>query len=183
MTEFDRIRDRELIRRFRAGDRDGFTELYRIHSKPVYRFALHVSADPAKAAEITQDVFVWLVHHPDHYDPGRGPLGAFLTGVARKLLKNRYREDRRWVELEDSLAARPPEGLYESDVALVRRVVARLPTRYREVVAACDLEEKTYEEAAAMLECAVGTVRSRLHRARALLAAKLGKKKVQGCPA
>ncbi len=51
------------------------------------------------------------------------------------------------------------------------------------VVAACDLEEKTYEEAAAMLECAVGTVRSRLHRARVLLAAKLGKKKVQGCPA
>jgi hypothetical protein len=106
MTEFERIRDRELLRRFRGGDREGFVEIYRIHSKPVFRFALHVSADPAKAAEITQDVFVWLVHHPDQFDPTRGELGSFLVGVARKLLKSRFREDQRWVELEDSLAAR-----------------------------------------------------------------------------
>ncbi len=181
MTAFDCIRDRDLLRRFGAGDREGFAELYRIYSKTVYRFALHVTADPAKAAEITQDVFVWLVHHPDRFDPRRGELGSFLVGVARKLLKSHYRDEKRWVEMEDTLAA--PERMDESDVALVRRTVAGLPARYREVVAACDLEEKTYEEAAAMLECAVGTVRSRLHRARALLAAKLGKKKVQGCPA
>ena len=183
MTEFERLRDRDLLRRFRAGDRDGFAEIYRIHSQSVYRFVLHVSADPSRAAEITQDVFVWLVHHPDHFDPARGELGSFLVGVARKLLKRRYRDEQRWVELEDSFAARAPEGMDECDATLVRRAVAALPARYREVVAACDLEEKTYEEAAAILECAVGTVRSRLHRARALLAVKLGKKKVQGCPA
>jgi RNA polymerase sigma-70 factor, ECF subfamily len=181
MTEFERIRDRELLRRFRAGDRDGFAEIYRIHSKSVFRFALHVSADPSKASEITQDVFVWLVHHADNYDPTRGELGSFLVGVARKLLKSRYREDQRWVVLEDTIAAREPEGMDRSDLALVRRAVAGLPVRYREVVAVCDLEEKTYEEAAKMLECAVGTVRSRLHRARALLAKKLGNRKVQGC--
>jgi RNA polymerase sigma-70 factor (ECF subfamily) len=183
MKEFERIRDRDLLRRFRAGDKDGFAELYRLHSKTVFRFALYVSADPATASEITQDVFVWLVHHPDNYDPTRGELGSFLVGVARKLLKSRHREEQRWVVLEDSVAAREPEGLAESDAALVRRAVAGLPLRYREVVAVCDLEEKTYEEAAALLECAVGTVRSRLHRARALLAKKLGQKKAQGCPA
>lgn len=185
MTEFERIRDRDLLRRFRAGDREGFAEIYRIHSKPVYRFVLHVSADPSRAAEITQDVFVWLVAHPDHYDPGRGELSSFLVGVARKLLKSRYREDQRWVVLEDTVPAREPEGMHASDVALVRRAVAGLPVRYREVVAVCDLEEKTYEEASRMLECAVGTVRSRLHRARALLAKKLGKNgktKAQECP-
>lgn len=183
MTEFERIRDRELMQRFRAGDREGFAELYRVHSKAVFRFALYVSADPNKAAEITQDVFVWLVHHPGQYDSARGDLGPFLVGVARKLLKSRFREEQRWVELEDSMAAEEHQGLQESDAALVRRAVAGLPARYREVVAACDLEEKTYEEAAAMLECAVGTVRSRLHRARALLAKKLVRRKAQGCPA
>jgi RNA polymerase sigma-70 factor (ECF subfamily) len=181
MTEFDRIRDRDLMRRFRTGDGEGFAEIYRIHSKAVFRFALYVCADQGKASEITQDVFVWLVHHPDHFDPTRGDLASFLVGVARKLIKSRYREDQRWVGLEDNLAARERGGIDESDAALVRRAVAGLPVRYREVVAVCDLEEKTYEEAAAILDCAVGTVRSRLHRARALLAKKLANRKVQGC--
>src|SRR4051812_13143918 len=183
MTEFERFRDRELLRQFRTGDRDGFAELYRIHSKAVYRFALYVCADPAKASEITPDVFVWLVHHPDHYDPLRGELGSFLVGVARQLMRRKFSEERRWVELDDTHRAPVREGFSESDVALVRRAVAALPLRYREVVAVCDLQEKSYEEAATLLECAVGTVRSRLHRARSLLAKKLGKKEAQGCTA
>lgn len=175
MAEFDRSRDRELLRRFRAGDREGFAELYRLYSRAVFQFALCSSADEGKAAEITQDVFVWLVHHPDHYDPLRGELPSFLIGVARQMLRRRYTDEQRWVELDDQLPARSREGFEESDVTLVRRAVAALPVRYREVVAVCDLQEKTYEEAATLLECAVGTVRSRLHRARLLLAKKLGK--------
>ena len=53
------------------------------------------------------------------------------------------------------------------------KAVLTLPVRYREAVVLCDLQELTYAEAAAALECAVGTVRSRLHRGRALLASKL----------
>ncbi len=181
MSEFERVRDRDLLRRFRTGDREGFAELYRLHSKPVYRFTLYICADPAKASEITQDVFVWLVHHPDTYDPTRGELSSFLIGVARQMLRRRYSEEKRWVVLDDTLTAREREGFTESDVALVRRAVAALPLRYREVVAVCDLQEKSYEEAARLLECAVGTVRSRLHRARLLLAKKLSKKVAQGC--
>ena len=55
----------------------------------------------------------------------------------------------------------------------VRKAVLTLPVRYREVVVLCDLQELSYAETADALGCAVGTVRSRLHRARALLAAKL----------
>jgi RNA polymerase sigma-70 factor, ECF subfamily len=183
MSEFERFRDRELLRQFRTGDREGFAELYRIHSKPVYRFALYVCSDPAKASEVTQDVFVWLVHHPDAYDPLRGELGSFLVGVARQVLRRRFSEERRWVGLDDTLTTPTREGLSERDADLVRRAVAALPLRYREVVAVCDLQEKSYEEAATLLECAVGTVRSRLHRARSLLAKKLGKKEAQGCTA
>ena len=55
------------------------------------------------------------------------------------------------------------------DVALLRKAITRLPLKYREAIVLCDLEGKSYEEAAVVLECPVGTVRSRLHRARRLL--------------
>jgi RNA polymerase sigma-70 factor (ECF subfamily) len=58
-------------------------------------------------------------------------------------------------------------------LAMLRRAVLALPIRYREVVVLCDLEELTYADAADALECAIGTIRSRLHRARAMLAARL----------
>jgi RNA polymerase sigma-70 factor (ECF subfamily) len=170
--------DRDLLRRFRAGDRDAFTAIYRTHQVCVFRFARLMTGDPMKAAEVTQDVFVWLIHHPDAFDPERGELSGFLVGVARKFLKRRFSEERRWVPLETDVAAPPVESNAESDgdghdAEALRQAIAVLPVRYREVVALCSLEGKSYENAAAILDCAVGTVRSRLHRARALLARKL----------
>jgi len=128
-----------------------------------------------KAADVTQDVFVWLIHHPDCFDPGRGGLNGFLIGVARKFLKRRYSEERRWTPLSESMAETAAEPASESDddAERLRQAVAALPVRYREVVVLCGLEGKSYEDAAAIVYCAVGTVRSRLHRARALLARKL----------
>ncbi len=173
MLEFERYRDRELLRRFRAGDRDAFAEVYGEHNGAVYRFARAMTGDGAKAAEITQDVFVWLIHHPGGFDPERGELGGFLVGVARKLLKRRYSEEQRWVPIEESMLAAVRQRDGDCDAELLQQAVAALPARYREVVVLCDLESRSYEEAAAIAECAVGTVRSRLHRARALLARKL----------
>jgi len=177
MPESERTRDRDLLQRFRAGDRDAFTEIYRVHHKPVFRFALLMTGDDTKAAEATQDVFVWLLHHPGDYDPLRGELGSFLVGVARKQLKRRYSEEQRWLPLDDSStgSVNPEVGMDqdEEDVIRLRRAIAALPERYRAVVVLCDLEGKTYEQAATVVDSAVGTVRSRLHRARALLARKL----------
>ncbi len=184
MPEFERTRDRDLLSRFRAGDRDAFTEVYRTHRSAVTRFALLMTGDVMKATELTQDVFVWLIHHPEDFDPGRGELGSFLVGVARTLLKRRFREEQRWVSLDESPAdpstAVVPVDRSARDVILLRRAIASLPERYRTVVVLCDLEGKTYEEAAIVVECAIGTVRSRLHRARTLLARKLVGR---GCPA
>ena len=59
------------------------------------------------------------------------------------------------------------------NVTRVRQAIATLPENYREVVVLCELDELSYEEAAAALDCPVGTVRSRLHRARAILVEKL----------
>ena len=175
MPEIERIRDRELLRRFRAGDRDAFTEIYRAHHRGVFRFALFVTGDEVKATEVTQDVFVWLIHHSGDFDPARGGLGSFLVGVGRKLMKRRHTEEQRWLPLNDQAAGahRAAEDVGAGDVIRLRQAIAALPPRYREVVALCDLEGRTYDEAAVMAECAVGTIRSRLHRARALLARKL----------
>lgn len=65
------------------------------------------------------------------------------------------------------------EFVSRENVSRVRHAIATLPDNYREVVVLCELDEMSYEDAAAALDCPVGTVRSRLHRARALLLEKL----------
>jgi RNA polymerase sigma-70 factor (ECF subfamily) len=175
--------DDSLIERFRQGDRDAFAAIYRAHQPAIFRFAFHMTADPAKAAEITQDAFVWLIHHPHAFDPQRGSLPAFLAGVARKLLQRRQRQERRWLPLDD--AARPRletagaviDFAQTIDAQSLLKAVALLPIRYREAIVLCDLESRSYEEAATALGCAVGTIRSRLHRGRELLARKFQSKK------
>ena len=181
-----------LLDRFRTGDREAFALIYRSNSPTVYRFAVHMTGDPAKAAEITQDVFVWLIHNPGNFDPARGSLGAFLIGVARRILLKRWHAERRWAPLEEAgerVDFGPAEkaNTLESRTGRLRELIAALPARYREVVVLCDLQGRSYDSAAAILECAVGTVRSRLHRARELLARKFeadeekGQKEKQEC--
>jgi RNA polymerase sigma-70 factor (ECF subfamily) len=179
--------DRDLLRQFRGGDREAFTALYRAHARAVFRFAWYMSGDRMLAGEITQDVFVWLVHHSAEFDAERGSLPAFLGGVARKMLRRRQQTERRWLPLEE--AATPSGGTEfardledRQQAEDLRKAIAALPERYREAVVLCDLEEKSYQHAADELGCAVGTVRSRLHRARELLVRKFqGKKEGQRC--
>lgn len=181
--------DRELMARVPAGDHEAFTLIYRTHSPEVFRFALYMSGDRMKAVEITQDVFVWLMQHSCNFDPSRGELGAFLIGVTRKFLLRQQQHEQKWVPLDEAsevfearLSAANAPDMDETAATWLREAIALLPGRYREVVVLCDLEGNTYESAAAMLECAVGTVRSRLHRARELLARKLhSRKEAQRC--
>jgi RNA polymerase sigma-70 factor (ECF subfamily) len=184
MPEFP-MRDGELLKRFRAGDREAFTLLYREHQAAVFRFAMLMTGDRAKAAEVVQDVFVWLMHHTGNFDPARGELAAFLAGVTRKFLHRRRGEELRWAPLDETMLSASHSGWREcedeTDAEALRRAILALPEKYREVVVRCDLEEKSYEDAARVIGCAVGTVRSRLHRARGLLARKL-ERKTERCP-
>ena len=166
-------------------DRESFTALYRTHHPAVFRFALSMSGDRVVAADVTQDVFVWLIHHPDSFDPARGELSSFLIGVARKFLLRHGRNDRRMVPLvEGAHTVSEDQGGAQNDLEALRAAIAALPPRYREVIVLCDLEGLSYEEVAAAVSCATGTVRSRLHRARQFLARKLeSKKQSLGCAA
>jgi RNA polymerase sigma-70 factor (ECF subfamily) len=176
--------DDELLLRMRSGDEQAFTALYLRRQAAIYRFALHLSGSAATAEDTIQEVFLALIRDDCGYDPERGTLAGYLFGIARKLVLRQLERRRGDVELDaeaDGFVL--PDGKASADqlaaltrkegIAALRRAVQTLPARYREVVALCDLEEVDYAEAAFVLGCPVGTVRSRLHRARALLLEKL----------
>ncbi len=179
--------DEELWRLMLAGDEDAFTTLYRRRQGGIYRFALQMSGSTAIAEDVTQEVFMALVRDSQKFDPTRGTLAAYLYGIARHHVLRCLHKDRAHVPLgEEHAAADAPPGVQLAapgdilgDLARtelierIRQVVLALPAHYREVVVLCELHEMSYVEAAAVLGCAVGTVRSRLHRARGMLVDKL----------
>ncbi|HYJ88862.1 MAG TPA: RNA polymerase sigma factor [Pyrinomonadaceae bacterium] len=182
MNGRDDSSDNELLQQIRAGDEHAFATLYRRRHAGVYRFALQMSGSQALAEDVTQEVFMVLIRGTDLFDPARGSLSSFLYGVARNQTLRRLHRDRFFVplsgnddsELDHTSLSKPLDELARTEtIESVRKAVLSLPERYREVVVLCELEEMSYAETAAALGCAIGTVRSRLHRARLLLTDKL----------
>jgi RNA polymerase sigma-70 factor, ECF subfamily len=177
--------DSELLQLMLTGDEQALAALYQRRHQNVYRFVFQMSGSAALADDVTQDVFLLLIREGQRYDATRGSLNNFLLGVARNYVLRRLRRERFYVALtkesesEDdpgtaSAAIGPLDELSRSEtIESVRRAVLALPERYREALVLCDLEELSYAEAAEVLGCAIGTVRSRLHRGRALLIEKL----------
>jgi RNA polymerase sigma-70 factor (ECF subfamily) len=201
MAEPVETRDIELLRRLAAGDDDAFLEFYRRHQGGLYRYAMHMSGSPQSAADVVQDTFLTLIRHTSKYDEEKGTPAAFLFGIARNHLRKLHEKEGRYLPLSDELGKglsaggigdaghlngnghspeRPGkaemilESLERAQIAeLLREAILTLPDHYRDPVTLCDLEGKSYSEAATLLECPVGTVRSRLNRARSLLLDKL----------
>ena len=184
MTSHPAESDDELLLRIRGGDEQAFLGLYRRRHAALYRFALHMSGSVPLAEDITQEVFLALLREDCGYDAQRGTLSGYLYGIARKLILRHLERGRFDVALDgEPEEGAPPELSVDDDpivdlthregIEALRRAVQALPRRYREVVVLCDLEEVDYSDAAIALGCPIGTVRSRLHRARALLLEKL----------
>ena len=179
-------RDDVLLRRVAKGDEEAFTLLYRRHQAAIHRFSLRMTGSTWAAEEIVQDVFMTLMRDPKKYDSQRGTLGGYLYGIARnRVMKYRERLPRE-VSLEQKNEDGSGAGIVLQDVVTpanwaetrermeqVRAAVLELPAEFREAVVLCELEEMSYEEAAQAAGCPIGTIRSRLHRGRALLLAKL----------
>lgn len=177
--------DEELLRRAIAGDEAAFEALYDRRQGAIYRYALRMSGSPAVAEDVTQDVFIGLMRDAGNFDPARGTVAGYLFGMARHRVLSRIERDRSFVPIEDGLdddgadeavdlRPDPLADLIRSrTVEAVRQAVLALPVHYREVVVLCNLQEMNYAEAAEALGLAIGTVRSRLHRARELLVARL----------
>jgi RNA polymerase sigma-70 factor (ECF subfamily) len=194
MTVPDQISETELLRRMRAGDEEAFRSIYQRCQGPIYRFVLHMTGRVFIAEDVTQEVFMTLIQGPVHFDASRGSLPAYLFGMGRKLLLRRLESDKVFVSLvqpdepgdahgngfprarnetHPQLVTMPVDLLRHQQIARVKQAIHSLPAHYREIVVLCDLSDMSYEDAARILDCAVGTVRSRLHRARTMLVEKL----------
>jgi len=172
--------DEELIAAVAAGDREAFGVLYRRRRPDVFRFALHMTGSPSAAEDVAQDVFLAVIHDARRYIAGRSGVVPWLLGIARNHALRRITE-RRHEPLpepgrEPGTGADPADGIARGQqLARLRAALVDLPVVYREAVVLCDLQELSYQKAADAAGCAVGTIRSRLHRGRSLLAAALKK--------
>ena len=186
MPPTDPHAENALLARLKGGDEAAFTALYRRHKDAVYRFALLYCGAPGTAADVTQDTFVHLMTKAAQFDPSRGTVGSWLCGVARNVARRHLgepREDYRdpgELHADADIAAAlieddtPLERLLRNEAAeQVRAAVARLKPHYRDVLILCELSGLSYAETAQVCGLEIGTVRSRLNRARTALAQTL----------
>jgi RNA polymerase sigma-70 factor (ECF subfamily) len=178
------VDDVRLLERMRGGDERAFADLFARHRPAVYRYAVHMGG-PDAADDIVQEVFLALLQQLDRYDGSRAPLLSYLLGIARRQALKRMAGPRldRWPDVDSdaaavsdavSAAANPFEALSQTEIIeRVRMAISRLSPAYREAIVLCELNELDYASAAVVMHCPIGTVRSRLHRARAQLAAQL----------
>jgi RNA polymerase sigma-70 factor (ECF subfamily) len=172
-----------LLEGARKGDSDAFSRLFACYQGPIFRYAAHMCG-PDAAADVVQETFLAVLRGSGRYDPARGTVGNYLFGIARHFVIRRLWTSRVPAPAEDldddrleRIQQDQPTVLEsltrDETVAAVRAAIATLPPVYREAIVLCELQEMSYEAAAAVVQCPVGTIRSRLHRARALLTTKL----------
>lgn len=174
--------DIEYMTRLAAGDASALQPLYERHGRALLRFSTAMCRSRQAAEDLVHDTFVALLREPSGFDPTLGSVYAYLCGVLRHRVSRHFRHQKRWVALEgehdggEQQAAdhNPGDDIARSEeTAAFRRAMLELPLQHREIIALCDLEELPYATVAGILRVPIGTVRSRLHRARALLTIRL----------
>ena len=179
--------DEQLLKLMLGGDAQAFEALYDRRQGSIYRYALRMSGSPTIAEDVTQEVFLSLIRDHSDYQQSRGTVKSYLYGMARHRLFRRLERERSLVSLTDS-DGEVTETVYaqlrsnndpfgelarNEQIDVVRQAILSLPANFREVVVLCYLQEMNYADAAEVIDCPIGTVRSRLARARALLTNKL----------
>ncbi len=171
-----------------TGASAAFTALYQRHQAPLYRYAMLRSGSADLAADVVQELFMALMTNALKFDPTRGGLQPFLFGVARKLLLKRNETERRYVSshvqyddsdvdvidatdwLVDEEATPLERVLADERAEFVRRALAQIAPHYRDVLILYEIHDLSYIEIADICAIDLGTVRSRLSRARSKLA-------------
>lgn len=192
----DPVSNAQLLERLKQRDEQGFLDLYDRYHRPVYRFVVHMTGSVAVAEDLTQEVFLVILDAMssgtiERFEPEKGTLEGYLIGIARNLVRAERRRTYRLLPMEglfetpewnrflDKLCLEKPkqdaESLLavQSELNVLYRAILELPHQYRETIVLCSLQERSYQEVAAILQCSEGTIASRMNRAKALLAAKL----------
>jgi RNA polymerase sigma-70 factor (ECF subfamily) len=177
------VREADLLDRLRAGDPRAFEDLVIAYQHRVFGIALRMLGRRAEAEEVAQDVFV-RVHRSIGGFRGDAKLSTWLYAITSRLCLNRLASpERRLTTMGDDAVLELRDERPDATAMLERRereaalqrALAELPDDRRIVVVLRDLEGLTYEEIAETLGLEMGTVRSRLHRARTELREKLEK--------
>ena len=160
------------------------------HMDALYATALRLTRSPADADDLVQDTFLKVQRFHEHFQPGTN-LRAWLFKILTNTFINKYRRQTRERNVIDGIDQEPVgEGvmsadslraLSEPDANALRPIFAReiqnaldaLPDDYRAIILLADVEELSYKEIADVLGCPIGTVMSRLHRARKLVQKQL----------
>lgn len=158
------------------------------HMQALYNFALRLCRDSEDAADLVQETFLKAFRFFDKFERGTN-CKAWLFRILKNSYINRYRKTSKEPDVvgydvvedfyetirDPNIAASAPEEEVFSNAMddVVARAIEELPEEFRTVVILCDIEEFTYEEIADFVDCPIGTVRSRLHRARKMLASRL----------
>lgn len=181
------VSDEELARRFAAGHTASFDELLSRHRDALFRFTRwSLGAARDEAEDATQDVWVEIYRSLSRFE-GRSRLRTWMFGIARNVCRQRLRaglgsSSRPAPSLDSGEAFHDlPDVSVDLDAALerreirdaVERAIAGLTPEHRRVVLLREIEGLSYEEIAKILDIPKGTVRSRLHNARATLAGVL----------
>ena len=168
------------MRRLCSGDEEAFLEFYRRHQGGLYRYAVHMAGRPEAAADVVQETFLTLIRHSGRFDAEKGAPAAFLYGIARNHIRKLLEKEGRYVPFieEPGDGVHPDwkveirhangngrqvtgsglletvlDGLERAEIVeLLRQAVLTLPDHYREPVTLCDLEGRSYSEAAMLLD-------------------------------
>jgi RNA polymerase sigma-70 factor (ECF subfamily) len=175
-------RDEDLVRRFRAGESEAFTDLVRRHQRRVYAVCLRVLGDADAAADVAQDTFLTVLRKLEGFR-GDATFTTWLHRVAVNACYDELRRKRRrpmlHVVADDGLEHEPgpPAPDHADEVAGTRDLAAALasiPEEFRVTLVLADVQDMAYEQISKVLDVPVGTVKSRVHRGRLALAAAMG---------
>ena len=170
--------DAALLGRARKGDEVAFTQLFARYQRQVFHYAAYMTRRET-ADDIVQDTFLTVLRQRARDDAPSGSVGGYLIGIARHLVMKRHERDPDWTAGADVIDVTPssePNAFEQlataQSVETIRAAVKSLPPVFREAIVICELQDMDYASAAELMKCPIGTVRSRLHRGRALLAAR-----------
>jgi len=174
-----RVSDEELMRRCREGDMSAFELIVLRYKDAIFNFIYHFVADYHRAQDISQETFLRVLRNVERYK-SRNSFKTWLYKIAVNLCKNelRDRNRRKTLSLDDLgmdidgrgiiYNAPTPDEAYERDEVrrLVKDAVRSLPTDQRTAIIMREYQDLSYEEIASALDCSLGAVKSKIHRAR-----------------
>jgi RNA polymerase sigma factor (sigma-70 family) len=161
-----------LLARAAGGETEAFRKLFEAHHREMFRFAYRLTGAVDVAEDITQECFLRLIRRPA-FDHNRGSLRQYLYGIVRNLVRQHQKASGREVHWDadddEQMPAftNPLDPIASAEVtAVVQAAISALPPLQREAIVLCEFEDLSLDEAATVVGADVGTVKSRLHRAR-----------------